>query len=303
MFLSVLACLAMVGLRSLKLAVPTLREPGARNDPDAECAPQSSSYRDAQILPDQLLATPNLQERTPTTDCTEITDLRESLGHQSEDLGMVEEPSPDNGDSDLPEWEVATKPSPAAPPEPFQFSMTTLLAVITAYSLLFGLLSWAEVRSVGGFVASVTFVTAIALAQWSPLGGRSPYWTSFRVGGLLGAAAVCMSALSPRVSRGILDWVMITAVDSLGAFLIVGLLSFGLGGLLDILALWVELLCGVRRTKGVAKTGAWPWRTRDQLVQTQVWSRKLRLLVVAILLLAFVLAVGMIQIEERMRSR
>lgn len=179
--------------------------------------------------------------------------------------------------------------------------MTTLLAVITAYSLLFGLLSWLHIRSVGSFALIVVYVTAIALTQWSPLGGRSPYLASSLLGGLLGVAAVCASLLTSSGWQEFLGCVMSTAMGCLAAFVVAGLLGFGLGGLLDISALLVELAFGVPRKRANSPTGTWPWRTRDQLAQKQPWSRTLRLTVLTLLVFLFALAVWIAQIEPHMQ--
>ena len=63
---------------------------------------------------------------------------------------MGEESPLDNPTPRCPEWELAPRRPQTSPPRSLQFSMTTLLVAITAYAILFGLLRWAEVRSIAG---------------------------------------------------------------------------------------------------------------------------------------------------------
>ncbi len=133
--------------------------------------------------------------------------------------------------------------------------MATLFAVVTAYSVLFGLLSWLQLRSVWAFVAIVVYFTAIAAAQWSMFGGRHPYWASSVISGMLTAATIAtfgIAAAFAKLPFSPLDVLEGTPV----AFIIAVFLAFGVGAVVDITLLVIEISGGIDRKLLFPRTDA-----------------------------------------------
>ena len=204
---------------------------------------------------------------------------------------MGQEPSPFDANSGFPGAQAPPGHPADEQPVPVQFSLSTLLAVVAAYALLFGLLRCLGLQSVSAFAAMVIYVTAIALSQWTPLGGQSPYVASFLFSGILSVPVVLIILFS-----GTGTWEVFPV--SLGGFLVMGLFGFLLGGLLDIAMLILEMIGAFSRRRFGFPRGRWPWRSRAPFARPRTWSLRVRLVILALLVVLFWFAVFMIQVEE-----
>ena len=188
--------------------------------------------------------------------------------------------------------------------QPFQFSIATLMAVVTAYSVLFGLLSWAQVRSYSVFAAVVFYVTSMAFSQWSLFGGRHPYRASFLAGCLLsvaGGSALLLYQvlfLIAFASPSLFDVVLIFPI----ALLLGGILGLLVGGLVDITLLFIEVVGGIDRKLVVFSADFWSRLfPTAKPAKSDPKTRMLRAAVLALLVILFSVAVFMVNIEDSWR--
>jgi hypothetical protein len=124
--------------------------------------------------------------------------------------------------------------------------MATLFAVVTAYSLLFGLLSWLQLRSVWAFLAIVVYCTAVAASQWTMFRGRHPFWAACLISNLFCAAAVALFGVIGILGifpLSLLGLLIVTPYAFIGATM----LGFGVGGMMDITLLVIEIVGGMDR--------------------------------------------------------
>jgi hypothetical protein len=176
-------------------------------------------------------------------------------------------------------------------PQPFQFSLATLLAVVTAYALLFGFLGWLKIHNGWLFVAVVTYFTAIAFGQRSFFDGRHPYGTSYLIGGTFGGIVTeILYLLDGTLTLG-------EAAFALPfAFLFNGVPGAMVGGLVDLTLLAIEVVTGNYRKVLV------PWgdvyRAKLHGIKPR-WSRKVRLAILAALGVLFVTTAVMANLTWR----
>ena len=191
--------------------------------------------------------------------------------------------------------------------QPFQFSIATLMAVVTAYSILFGMLSWAQVRSFSVFAAVVVYFTSIAFSQWSFFGGRHPYRASVLVGCLLAVAGslalllydVLFSAAFFPFPPSTFDDVVLVLLTAL---FLGGILGFFVGGLVDITLLFIEVVGGIDRKLVVFSANFWSRLfPTAKPAKSDPKIRLLRVAVLALLVILFSTAVFMVNIEDSWR--
>lgn len=192
---------------------------------------------------------------------------------------------PDTMNPALPDKETHSGRSVSGRPEPFQYSMATLFAVVTAYSVLFSLLSWLQLRSVWAFVVIVVYLTAIAFGQWSMFGGRHPYWASSLISSMLGIVATFAGVLFFGV--GLLEDASPLVFV---LFVLAPLLGVGFGGLVDITLLIIEIIGGIDRKVLFPTTRGYSAVPRISLRMRVAW--------LALLGIAFFFAVFMMLIEN-----
>lgn len=187
-------------------------------------------------------------------------------------------------------------------PKPLQFSIATLLAVVAAYSLLFGMLSWFEVRSVSAFTAITVYFTSIAFSQWALFEGRYPYGASFLVSGVLGVAGTLAWAILSFES--VMAFPAPLPILFVCVFLLAGLLGIGLGGLVDLTLLLIEFVGGINRRLFITPEDAWwPASRAAEPAMQRTLRRKVCLGVLALLVILFSFAVYMIKIEMAWRRQ
>jgi hypothetical protein len=68
--------------------------------------------------------------------------------------------------------------------ERFQFSLASLMMIVTVYAMLFGALRSLRVN-IPAFVVMTLYFTAVVYGQWALFGGHKPYTAAFAVGGVL----------------------------------------------------------------------------------------------------------------------
>jgi branched-subunit amino acid ABC-type transport system permease component len=133
------------------------------------------------------------------------------------------------------------------PRRPFQFSLATLMLVVTAYAVLFGLLRWLRLPN-GVFVMASLYVTTIVYCQWALFDGRRPGMACVLTsGGLFALAFLALWAMG-------LFWHMVSwshVVGEMAPDLVVvsaagATFGIGLAGITDLVLLAHERVRGIR---------------------------------------------------------
>ncbi len=131
------------------------------------------------------------------------------------------------------------------PRKPFQFSLATLMLVVTAYAVLFAILRSLRVSNLA-FLSVTLYLTTVVYSQWALWGGRRPYEASaLTSGGLFVLALLAQFRSVPHWHLAIgLEFALLPAF---GVGAVVGL---GVAGSIDVGLMLSEIVRDIRHSRG-----------------------------------------------------
>ncbi len=137
------------------------------------------------------------------------------------------------------------------PRKPFQFSLATLMLVVTAYAVLFAILRSLRVSNLA-FLSVTLYLTTVVYSQWALWGGRRPYEASaLTSGGLFFLALLAQFRSVPHGHLAVgLGFALLSAFGA-GAFV-----GFGVAGFIDVGLMLSEIVRDIRRQ---------PWQPNSSL--------------------------------------
>ncbi len=181
------------------------------------------------------------------------------------------------------------------PRKPFQFSLASLMLVVTAYAVLFGLLRWLRLPN-PWFVMVVLYVTMIVYCQWALFDGRHPTAACVLTSG--GVFVLAMLAVVGATSE---DWFPMLCSSpmailagfaglTVGLFITGAVLGIGAAGIVDLGLLVYEAMRGSRFNP--VKSVALPFSRPGEAASPDDGrsTRSVRLAVLAALAMAFLAA-------------